>query len=135
MTQPPSPATAAINALAIDLLHATAKPDANAVLSPYSIQTALAMAYAGAAGATREEMAKVLHYPKDEASLHRSFAQSRQALEEVVQRSEAYARQMAGFASNDPVVLTVANRLFGQSGYDFREAFQAFLKTNYEAPL
>ena len=60
------PAEAAVNALGIDLLKKTSKPDANALLSPYSIQSALAMAYAGAGGVTREEMAKVLHYPKDE---------------------------------------------------------------------
>src|SRR5262245_22769381 len=65
------PAATAVNALGIDLLKKVSKPDAN-VLSPYSIQSALAMAYAGADGVTREEMAKVLHYPQDEAALHRS---------------------------------------------------------------
>src|SRR6266550_2467694 len=76
-----------INALGIDLLHKAGKPDANALLSPYSIQSALAMAYAGADGVTREEMARALHYPKDEAELHRSFAGLRKTLEEVVQKS------------------------------------------------
>ena len=69
------PAAAAVNALGIDLLKKTSRPDANALLSPYSIQSALAMAYAGAEGVTREEMAKVLHYPKDEAALHAKLRQ------------------------------------------------------------
>src|SRR5437870_6642290 len=59
------PGAAAVNALGIDLLKKACRPDSNALLSPYSIQTALAMAYAGADGVTREEMAKVLHYPND----------------------------------------------------------------------
>ncbi len=37
------------------------------LLSPYSIQAALAMTYVCAASDTRAEMAKVLHYPADEA--------------------------------------------------------------------
>jgi serine protease inhibitor len=36
-----------------------------ALLSPYSIQAALAMTYAYADGDTRAEMAKVLHPPPD----------------------------------------------------------------------
>src|SRR5690242_20019251 len=55
----PSPAVNAINTLGIDLLHKVGKPDANVLLSPYSIQSALAMAYAGAEGTTRDEMATV----------------------------------------------------------------------------
>src|SRR5262245_24538504 len=64
----------AINALGLDLLTRTGKPDENALLSPYSIQCALAMAYAGADGVTKAEMAKALHYNSDEAELHLSFA-------------------------------------------------------------
>jgi serine protease inhibitor len=84
---PADPAAAAVNALGVDLLKKTAKPDANALLSPYSIQSALAMAYAGADGVTREEMAKVLHYPKDETALHQSFAAWRKTLEEAMRNS------------------------------------------------
>src|ERR1044071_2296282 len=77
----------AINALGLDLLHRSGQPDANALLSPYSIQSALAMTYAGAEGETRTEMARVLHFPNDAAGPHHSFAALRAALESVAQQS------------------------------------------------
>lgn len=134
--EPASIAASAINALGIDLLRKSGEPDANALLSPYSIQSALAMAYAGADGVTREEMRKVLHFPKDDAEVHRSFAALRKALEDVVQDSATNAARMKqGGATNDPITLTVANRLFGQSGYDFRAPFLALAKDSYAAPF
>src|SRR5262245_3973341 len=114
------PAPAAINALGIDLLKSASTPDANALLSPYSIQSALAMAYAGADDVTHEEMAKVLHYPKDEAALHQSFAALRRALEEMMRRSAESSERMRPHRAVDPLALITANRLFGQSGYQFR---------------
>src|SRR6185369_17841707 len=67
-------AATAINSLGVDLLHTTARPEANALISPYSIEAALVMTYAGADGVTREEMAKVLHIREDEGQVHSSFA-------------------------------------------------------------
>src|SRR2546422_3087695 len=130
------PAAAAVNALGIDLLKKTSAPDGNALLSPYSIQSALAMAYAGAEGLTREEMAKVLHYPKDEAALHQSFAALRKTLQDVMRRSaESSERERQYSTTNDPLVLTIANRLFGQSGYEFRQSFLGLLNDSYAAPF
>ena len=43
---PAHPAATAVNALGIELLGLTAKPWENTLLSPYSIQSALAMTYA-----------------------------------------------------------------------------------------
>lgn len=127
------PAAQAINALGWDLLGGTA---GNALLSPYSIQVALGMTYAGAAGATRDEMARVLHYPADERALHQSLGALQAALDEVArvtaQRAEQ-TRKQGGQA--DPVTLNVANRLFGQQGYAFRPEFLAHVKADYGAPL
>ena len=129
-------ATTAINALGIELLHRADPSNANALLSPYSIQSALAMAYAGADGVTREEMTKVLHYPKDEPEVHRSFAALRKALDEAARQSARNSAKIKrdGWAS-DPFTLHVANRLFGQAGYDFRAPFLALVKDNYDAPF
>jgi serpin B len=131
-----SVAANAINALGIELLHQTASAGANALLSPYSIQTALAMAYAGAAGQTRAEMARVLHYPADEGALNGSFAALQADLAALMQRQAAAAESAKQYGvTNDPLTLTTANRLFGQSGYDFRPVFLAVLKDQYQAPF
>src|SRR4051794_21946813 len=79
-----SPVVSAINATGIEILREASQPNVNALISPYSIQSALAMAYAGADGATREEMTRVLHYPKDEAVVHSSFAALNESLAKVV---------------------------------------------------
>ena len=134
--EPTSTAANAINALGIDLLHQTGNAGANALLSPYSIQSALAMTYAGADGDTRAEMAKVLHYPKDDVEVHRSFAALRKALDDVMQKSVRDAERMRqSGGKTDPITLTTANRLFGQTGYAFREPFLKLVKDNYDAPF
>ncbi len=126
----------AINALGVDLLRKTGTPGTNALLSPYSIQSALVMTYAGADGDTRAEMAKVLHYPQDTAEVHRSFAALRKALDDAVQKSARDAEQAQKLGGKfNPITLTMANRLFGQAGYEFRESFLAFVRTNCSAPF
>jgi len=67
-------ATSAINRLGLDLLISAAKADQNILLSPYSIQCALAMAFAGADGETREEMASILRFPADDVTLQLSLS-------------------------------------------------------------
>jgi len=132
----PALAAGAINALGLDLLRQGATPAGTVLLSPYSIQTALAMTYAGAAGGTRAEMARVLHYPPEAAALDASFAALRQALEDIARRTAAQAERMQQFGrGGDPITLTVANRLFGQQGYQFRAPFLELLKDTYGAPF
>jgi serpin B len=81
-----APAAKATNELGLDLFHRIATGDGNVCLSPYSIENALAMTFAGADGKTRDEMAGVLHLTKDD-SVHASFAALRQQLHEVAERS------------------------------------------------
>jgi serpin B len=130
-------ASESINAIGVELLRRqSASSEGNALLSPYSIQTALAMTWAGADGETREEMARVLHYPADEKALHLSMAALRQALEDAAQKTVKMAertRQSGG--KGDPLTLSVANRLFGQSGYAFRDPFLDLTADCYKAPF
>jgi serpin B len=129
-------AVAATNELGLDLYRQTAKGESNVCLSPYSIQSALAMTFAGADDGTRSEMAKVLHYPADDDAIHASFAALRRALDQTVASSVELSKrsQMAG-GHTDPITLELANRLFGQEGYDFRSSFLALVKEQYNAPF
>jgi serpin B len=125
----------AINALGLELLAKTAAND-NALLSPFSIQAAFAMTWAGADGETRAEMAKVLHYPDTEEAVHNSYRALKSSLEAIADRSARAAQRLkeAG-GKQDAIRLAVANRLFGQKGYAFRPAFLSLTKDTYNAPL
>ncbi len=128
---PAAVAANAINALGLDILSRGAVAGENTLLSPYSIQMAFAMTWVGADGATRDEMARVLHYPGD--NVHASFAALADGLADIARRSaEASAKDKA---NGDPIVLTAANRLFGQDGYDFRQPFLDLLANTYHAPF
>ena len=129
-------AASAINDFGIDLLVHAAKPQENTALSPYSIQIALAMTYAGAEGGTREQMARVLHYPANEADVLRSFAALTKELAELTSRTGKLAAESKKTGGpSEPIALTVANRLFGQQGYDFRPAYLTLLRETFGAPL
>lgn len=99
-------AAAATNATGLALFRELAPRNraTNLVLSPYSIESALALSYAGAAGQTRREMARVLALPEDNASLQAGFASLRSALEKMAADSRmlAEARSLAG-ARSEPI--------------------------------
>jgi serpin B len=129
-------AASAINELGLDLHRKLAKGDVNLCLSPYSIQSALAMTFAGADGNTRTEMAKVLHFPNDDAELHASFAALKRSLDTALAMSEERAKQSQEWGGpREPITLLVANRLFGQKGFEFRAPFLELVKDRYGAPL
>src|SRR5258708_39346097 len=56
-------ATKATNELGVDLYRQLATSDENLCISPYSIDSALAMTFAGDDVETPSEMARVLHFP------------------------------------------------------------------------
>ncbi|HWB61164.1 MAG TPA: serpin family protein [Chthoniobacteraceae bacterium] len=131
-------ATGVINALGIELLKGAGKPDANAVLSPYSTGEALGMVYAGASGKTREEMRAALHFPKDDEELNASFSALRVHLDAVCKETAAAAKRSRGDARNvakEPITLETVNRIFAQQGSAFRKPFLDVLKSSYDAPL
>lgn len=112
------PASTAINRFGIDLHRILAKDNPNLCSSPYSIEFALAMTYAGAKGETQRQMAKVLHLP--ESNPHEGFS----ALRDVMDA-----------AAKGSLTLASANRLFGQEGFAFRKEYLELLKRSYSAPL
>lgn len=130
----PDQAAQAINAFGLDL-HRQMPKEGNLCLSPFSIQSALAMTYLGASGITQEEMARVLHFSKDKQAQAESFAALNQALEAAVADSVKrveWAKKYGG--PSEPLTLLVANRLFGQKTYEFRKPFLSEVKTHFGAP-
>ncbi len=125
-----------INTFGLDLHLRLAAEGGNAVTSPWSIQTALAMTYGGAAGKTREEMAKTLHFGGDEAALHAGFAALAKDLADIARQSQAQVKQANRQGGpSTPLEINAANRLFGQESYAFKKPFLNLLKDTYGAPL
>jgi Serine protease inhibitor len=126
----------ATNELGVDLHRQLAHGDENLCLSPYSIQSALAMTFAGADGETKTEMAKVLHFPNDGDAIHASFAALQRSLGEMSQKTAKIAEQSKKKSGpSEPITLSIANHLFAQSGYDFRDPFRELVKKFYGAPF
>src|SRR5580698_10281900 len=114
----------AVNALGVDLYRAQTAGENNLLFSPYSIQIALAMTYAGADGDTRTEMQRVLHFPADDDALHGSFAALAQDLTDAAAKSVEAVSQSKKFGGpSTPLEFRLANRLFAQRGYDFVHRF------------
>ena len=108
------------NAFAIDLYKNLAKEPGNLVVSPFSIDTALTMAYAGARGQTVSQMAKVLHLFTGNDNVHSEFA----TLLKELNRTNVTGCQ-----------LEIANSLWAQKGYPFLKPFQELLRNDYNTSL
>ena len=94
--------------------------DANLILSPFNIATALSMALAGARGQTAEEILSVLHFhydPTYDATLGALLADLTNA---------------GNTGGNE---LHTANGLWVQKGFAIQPAFENTLTNNYHAPL
>ncbi len=117
-------ASLAINGFAADLYRRLAgqgKEKGNLFLSPYSIETALAMTSAGARGKTLEEMEKVLHLPKEpHAAFGTLFVRHNSHPHDDLKRSYE---------------LSVANAIWAQQGYPWEKAFTDLTRKHYGAGL
>src|SRR5467141_854080 len=124
-------AAKATNQLGIDLHRQLARGDENLCVSPYSIESALAMTFAGADGDTRTEMARVLHFTND-ASVPGSFAALQHSLEDMRAKTAELVKQSKKFGGpSEPITLNIANRLFAQNCYPFRETYLSLVKQNF----
>jgi serpin B len=122
----PSPDQAAIaassNQFGLDLYQQVRQGRGNLFLSPFSIDTALLMVHAGAAGKTAADMATALHLPEMSAD----------ALQAAVAK-------MIGGLQADPAgkkyQLQVANAIWGQKGFAFLPSYTDSLRKYYAAEL
>ncbi len=110
-----APIVEAMNVFAVDLYRELAKKNTNAFFSPYSVETALAMAYEGASGVTREEMRKVLHLPSENDTRWTGFRYLLLSLK----------------TSNSSYVLRTANALWVQRNYPIDEKYLWIIRTFY----
>jgi serpin B len=108
-------------AFALDLYQQLRAVDGNLFFSPYSISTALAMAYAGARGNTEAQMARALQFDLGQEALHPAFA-ALHGLFNAIQ------------ASGD-VQISVANALWPHVDYPLLESFLDLVKVHYGVAL
>jgi serpin B len=104
--------------------------DGNVVFSPASIRLALAMAYAGAAGDTAEQMAEALDFDLPPERLHAAMNALDQALES---RNREEPPGPDGIERK--VFVEIANSLWGQEGLAFLDAFLDTLAVEYGAGM
>lgn len=93
----------------------------NFFFSPLSIRTALAMTYAGARGDTASQMASSLKFDPQDADLHAAMG--------------AYIKELNASAKPGTLELSVANALWGQKGFSFRDEFTGLNNSHYGAGL
>ena len=103
------------NQFAFDLYSRYQSKDGNMFFSPYSISSALAMTYEGAKGQTAQEMQSVLHLPSDIEKIHSGFADINNGLN----------------AAGKPYMLSVANALWAQKDYPFKQDYFNIVDTYY----
>lgn len=94
----------------------------NLLTSPLSIASSLAMTQAGADGTTLAELSRVLRLAGPQREAQESFRHLGHLLREAA-------------PSNGPVVLNVAQRLFGARGTTFDKGFLNLMVMVYRSPL
>jgi len=102
----------------------------NLFLSPYSISTALAMTYLGAAGQTEAQIAATLHYPTAAPEPGRSLDRA-----EFSKCLGAMNRDLNARGKQGSYELAVANALWPQKGYKFLDEYIRLVRGNFDAEL
>jgi serpin B len=121
------------NEFAVDLYARLSANEGNLFFSPASIDTALAMTYAGAAGETAEQMARTLRFALPGEKLHPAFAALLEKLNHPASITEFVGPGQEKTVA--PYELVVSNALWGHKGEEFRPAFLELLKQHYGAGM
>src|SRR5437763_15771715 len=76
-------------------------------------------------------MSRVLHFP-DDGDVPASFSALQRSLEQMSAKTAELVKQSKKIGGPSvPITLNIANRLFAQKGYHFRETFLSLIKQNY----
>ncbi len=101
--------------------------DENLIFSPFSLSLALSMTLAGAETSTQQAMLEALQFSMDEGEIHPTF----NALLLAIEASQTIDDEVEGGRFQ----LNIANSIWGQDGFDFKERFLDTLAVNYDAGL
>ncbi len=107
---------------ALNLYRVLADSDSNVFYSPHSISTVLAMMYAGARGETARQMASTLDFRLPQDRLHPAFND----LDLFLTSQEM---------NSGGAELSIANAVWGQTGYGFLPSYLETITRNYSEGL
>ncbi|MFA5221793.1 MAG: serpin family protein [Methanoregula sp.] len=99
------------------MAHDKAYAGANIFLSPFSLSSALAVAYEGARGSTADEIRSVFHYPGNTSLLRQGY----------------YTLNADTNRENANFTLLTANALFAEKSYPFLPGYISTARTYYSA--
>lgn len=107
----------------LDLLATLADedPEANRMVSPLSVSGALAMTWDGARGETADRMRETLHFSQGRPDLHATVGALQYDLNQRAEDVPSF--EVPQFWRTNRFELSVANALWTQTGYPFRESF------------
>lgn len=105
------------SAFTLDLYQQLRRADGNLFFSPYSISSALAMAYAGARVNTQEQMGRTLRFSLPQEKLHPAFAEVQSRLSKL--------------REGGTIKLNVANSLWPQQDDRFLDEYLSLVKKYY----
>jgi serpin B len=128
---PPAAAAGGVNLFALDLYGQLKDRDGrlgNLFFSPYSISSAMAMAYAGARGSTAKEMLAAMHFSCAPMAQIKNDASDRQA---IVFTSGQLTHRLSGDMKQTGFQLVVASSLWGQIGHPILPEYLDVVKKDF----
>lgn len=103
--------------------------DENLIFSPFSLSLALSMTLAGAETSTQQDMLEALQFSLEEDEIHPAF----NALLLAIEASQA--NDDMDLSDGESFQLNIANSIWGQDSFNFKEPFLDTLALNYGAGL
>ena len=120
------------NAFAVGMYQQLKGEKGNLFFSPFSIRTALAMTYAGAAGNTAAQMDKALHYGLPKDKLPGAFGELLKTLN-TPHMASFFTGQ--GSEQKPAYELVVSNALWPAKAYPFKPQYVDLVKKDFSATL